>query len=49
MHDARILAAPVGDPGTITRTTTGKWVRDFRASHQRELKPAKPQSRPVRS
>jgi 3-methyladenine DNA glycosylase AlkD len=29
IHDARILAALVGDPGTITRTTMDKWARDF--------------------
>jgi len=29
IHDARILAALVGDPHVITRTTMDKWVRDF--------------------
>jgi 3-methyladenine DNA glycosylase AlkD len=29
IHDARILAALVGDPDTITRTTMDKWVRDI--------------------
>jgi 3-methyladenine DNA glycosylase AlkD len=29
VHDARILAALVGEPGTITRTTMDKWACDF--------------------
>jgi len=29
IHDARILASLVGDPGTITRATMDKWTRAF--------------------
>jgi len=29
IHDARVLAALVGDPAAITRTTMDRWVRDF--------------------
>jgi 3-methyladenine DNA glycosylase AlkD len=29
IHDARVLASLVGDPGKITRTTMDRWTRDF--------------------
>ena len=29
IHEARVLAAMVGDPQTITRSTMDRWARDF--------------------